>query len=107
DELLADARFYAWHASQPNPRIAVLLAAIATEVRIKAFLTSSATPEQAPLVNLILSSPQDVSLAAVSLFDKGLLAVCGRSLRADDPAGYKALIGLFEARNKLAHRGGL
>ena len=44
-------------------------------------------------------------MAAVSLYDKGLRAVVGRSLRDDDRESYKALIRLFEVRNRLAHRG--
>ena len=106
DQLLADAHFYLWRAHPPNPRIVVVLAAIAAEVRIKTFLTAHASSEQAQLVDLILSHPRDVSMAAVSLYDKGLLAVMGRSLREDDKAAYKALVGLFEVRNKVAHRGG-
>ena len=44
DELLADAAFYSSPESQPNPRIAILFAAIAAEVRIKTFLADQATP---------------------------------------------------------------
>jgi hypothetical protein len=84
DELLADAKFYAWRASQPSPRMAILLAAIAVEVRIKTFLLERATKEQLPLVELILTNPQDISMAARSLYDTALHAVTGRSLRTDD-----------------------
>jgi hypothetical protein len=54
---------------------------------------------------LILANPRDVSIAAVSLYDKALNAVLGKSLRLDRPRTYKALNALFEHRNRLAHRG--
>lgn len=45
-------------------------------------------------------------MAAASLFDKGLKAVCGKSLREEDRNLYKAIDLLFQDRNKIAHRGG-
>lgn len=107
ETLLADALFYAWRATHPNPRLGLVLAAIATEVKIKTFLTDMATPEQAALVELVLSSPRDVSLAAAALFDQGLNAVAGVSLRTANRKLFKAVSKLFEDRNRFAHRGDL
>lgn len=106
DSLLADAHFLAGQSRSPDRRQAVLLAAIACEVRIKRTLDALATPKQVALIALILDHPRDVSMAAISLFDKALLAVGGRSLRVDDKHLFKALTTLFEDRNRIAHRGG-
>ena len=68
--LLADAQFIASSAEPPDPSRALLIAAVACEVKIRAFLRTSATAEQAPLMELLLSNPRDWSLAAAALFDK-------------------------------------
>jgi len=104
--LLADARILAWPARSPDYRQAVLIAAIACEVKIKSTLTSLATDDQLALVELVLNSPRDVSVAAAALHDKALKAVCGRSLREDDKDLHRAVERLFQDRNKIAHRGG-
>lgn len=103
--LLSDALFYAWHATHRYPHLGLMLAAIATEVKVKETLMAVCSPEQRPLVQLILENPRDVSVAASSLFDKGLKAVAGVSLRDEDRELYKAVTRLFEDRNRFAHKG--
>lgn len=105
--LLSDAFYYATSADSANPRMGIILAAIAVEVRIKAFLTERASEEQRDLVELVIDNPRDVTLAAVSLYDKGLKAVVGRSLREEDRPAYNALTALFVERNRLVHKGDL
>ena len=105
ESLLADARFYVFRANQPNPRLGLILAAVACEVKVKQRLYDLADKSQKPLVDLLVAHPRDYSLAAASLFDKGLAAVAGRSLRMEDKALYKKVEGLFEHRNGFAHRG--
>ena len=105
ETLLADAFFYAWQASPANPQLGLMLAAIGCETKIKAFLTEIAQPSQLELVDLVLENPRDVSLAAVRLFDKALLAVAGVSLREDNKVLYNSISTLFEHRNRFAHRG--
>jgi hypothetical protein len=73
--LLADARFIAASAEPPDPSRALLVAAVACEVKIKAFLRECANAEQAPLVELLLSNPRDWSVAAAALFDQPLRIV--------------------------------
>ena len=106
DSLLADARFANWPTGNPDRRQAVLLAAIACEVKIKASLRELARREQFELVSLVLENPRDISLAAATLLDKALYAICGRSLRLDNKDLYKDARRLFEDRNAIAHRGG-
>jgi hypothetical protein len=102
--LLADAQFIASSAEPPDPSRALLIAAVACEVKIKAFLRTSATAEQAPLMELLLSNPRDWSLAAAALFDKPLKIVASRSLK-EEQGLWKRIRKLFEQRNALAHRG--
>jgi hypothetical protein len=104
DTLLADARFLASTADPPDPSRALLIAAVACEVKIKATLVALATPEQAPLAQLLLSRPRDWSLAASALFNEPLKIIGGKSLK-DEKALWKRVIDLFEGRNDLAHRG--
>jgi len=103
-ELLADARFYTLRPAALNPNLGVFLAAIAAEVAIRRFLADHATDEQGELVGLLLENRM-ISLAAVSLYDKGLKAVIGHSLREDDKDAYVALDSLFQVRNRVAHKG--
>jgi hypothetical protein len=103
--LLADALFYAWRATPPNPQLGLMLAAIGCEAKIKAFLSEVAQPSQLELVELVLWNPRDVSVATAALFDKGLRAVAGVSLREDNKVLYNSMCKLFEHRNRFAHRG--
>jgi hypothetical protein len=107
DVLLSDAEFHAWRAAHPNPHLGLMLAAISAEVKIKETLACLATPEQRPVLDLVLENPRDWSMAAASLFDKALKAVAGVSLRDEDRELYKAVDGLFVHRNRFAHRGDL
>jgi hypothetical protein len=88
-----------------DPAQAVLYAAIACEVQIKVALIALASDEQLGLVSALLENPRDFSLAAASLYDKGLKAVTGRSLREENRDLYKKVSKLFEDRNAVAHRG--
>ena len=101
--LLADARHIATRPPHDWLR-AVLAAAIATEVRVKQALRSAATDDVRPVVDFLLDNPRDASVAAANLFDKAMQAVCGRSLRIDDPGLFKEVDSLFRARNEIAHQ---
>ena len=50
DKFLRDAEYTAFAASAPHMRQAVLLAAIACEIKVKTAITTLASPEQLPLV---------------------------------------------------------
>lgn len=106
ETFLSDARYTAYNFEHANLRQAVLLAAIACEIKVKEVITTLASSEQAPLVSLLLENPRDWSMGAATLFDKGMNAVCGRSLRDENRNLYKEIDLLFQDRNKIAHKGG-
>lgn len=105
DSLLADAELLLTAGNPPDPSRALLIAAITCEIRVKAVLRDLSSADQAPLVDLLLSSPRDYSLAATALFDKPMRIVSGTSLKESDNALWKRVVRLFEHRNALAHRG--
>lgn len=101
-KLLADARYYARN-SHPNASIAVLLAAISSEVQIKTFLTTHARPDQATLMEVLKVASDRPLLSPPQLYDKGLMLFLGRSLREDQQDTYIGLSDLFKTRNQIAH----
>ncbi len=104
DVLIADGR-HLLTLGKPNPSQAVLLAAIGSEVKVKATLRANADATQGLLVDYILGNPRDVTVQAANLFDQVMFLVAGRSLKADNKPVFKALQKLFELRNAVAHRG--
>ena len=109
ETLLADARAIYWpkvQTGQDHQR-AVLLAAIATEVKVKQWLQEVASPELRPLVEVIVRNPRDVSQSVPQLLHKPLKAVTGRSLIEHDRQLWDGIEQLFRVRNGLAHRGEL
>jgi hypothetical protein len=101
---LADARHIADRPPQDWSR-AVLLAAIACELKVKETLRQLATDSNLPLVDLLLDSPRDFSMQVAGLFDKAMTAVHNESLRESDRELYKAIDRLFQVRNQIAHYG--
>ncbi len=106
DVLIADGR-HLLTLEKPNPSQAVLLAAIGSEVKVKAALRAKADAAQRPFVELILSKPREVTVQAISLFDQVMTLVNGRSLKSDNNALFVSLGRLFELRNAVAHKGEL
>ena len=104
ETLLADALYFTGLAP-PDYQRAVLIAAIACEVKVKETLRRKVQSDRRPLIDLILENPRDWSVAAVALFDKGMDAALGRSLKSDNREMYKDINRLFEVRNRIAHRG--
>jgi hypothetical protein len=86
ETLLADALYFIG-LRPPDCQRAVLIAAIACEVKVKDILREKVPPERRPLLDLLLENPRDWSIAALALFDKATDAALGRSLRTD-PAGF-------------------
>jgi hypothetical protein len=64
DSLLADALFLAQDAEPADPARALLVAAIACEIKIKATLRERASDAQRELIDVLLSNPRDWALAA-------------------------------------------
>jgi hypothetical protein len=85
---------------------AILLAAVACEVHIKVTLREAADAAYLPLLDVILDSPRDVTIAAGQLTDKPMDAAVGHSLRSENkPLFKKVTERLFPLRNKVAHYG--
>jgi hypothetical protein len=106
DLLLADAQHLVHYGpGATDSDRAVLLAAIAVEVRIKRTLRAVATASHAPLVELLIANPRDWSLSAHSFFTKAMPAVCQRELGEEFSELGRKVQSLFEDRNKVAHVG--
>ncbi len=103
--LLADAQHYTWSPEWAAPDRAVLFAAIALELAVKDALRTLAADSARPIVDLLLDSPRDWSVAAASLFDKPMDVVAKRSLRVENLELWKRVDRLFQWRNRIAHRG--
>lgn len=104
-DLLADAKYFALAAETQNLGLAIVLGAMACEIGVKQAMTDLAGAERVALVEAIIANPREVTMAALDLFNTGLKAVAGRSLRDDDRDTYKRLQKLFEFRNRYVHRG--
>jgi hypothetical protein len=107
DTLLADAQYLAWgDLRAPDSLRAVLMAAIACEVKVKVYLRDKTDPANLPLLDFILENPREVTVtAADGLFNKLMRTAQGRSLRDADKELFKSVVRLFEVRNAVAHRG--
>ena len=89
-------------------RRAVLIAAIACEVKVKEVLRQAASEDQRSLLDFALDNPREVTVtAADGLFDKLMLATAGRSLRQDDRQLFRHIQELYTVRNRVAHSGRL
>jgi hypothetical protein len=101
----AEALVFVAGTKVADPVRAILMAAIACEVKAKAVLSERIDPARADLLEFILESPREVTVtAATTLFDKLIKRVQGRSLREEDKPLFREICELFEARNAVAHR---
>lgn len=101
DSLLTDARFLATDADVVDAQRAVLIAAMACEVKAKAFISEHADPQKRELVKLLLKRTSNLP----NLVDELLSATFGNSLRQSDPALFKSVVRLTELRNRVVHQG--
>jgi hypothetical protein len=84
----------------------VLMAAIATEVKVKSNLVARASDEQRAMIEWLLSNQREITVTAVDgLFDKIMKAAQGRSLRDEDANLFQRVKTLFRIRNTVAHEG--
>jgi hypothetical protein len=103
--LLAQASNSAMSNPDSSNGVAVVLAAIACEMKIKQCLTELSSDEKRALVNLIIPTKGRALLPVYELFKKVAAAVFGRSLFDEDPALFHRYQKLAEERNLFAHRG--
>jgi hypothetical protein len=105
ETLLADAEYHAEYKVHDFRR-AVLMAAIACEVKVKTTLRERVAPAQRSLLDFALDNPREVAVtAAYGLFDKLMLATLGKSLRVDNRSLFRDIEHLYKVRNQIAHHG--
>jgi hypothetical protein len=106
-ELLLDAAYFLDDDRPTDRQRAVLSAAIACEVRVKDVLRAAASNDrEARLVDLLLASPRQYTLALVDLFDRPMGILTGHSVREEDDGElFRRVRKLIETRNAIAHRG--
>jgi hypothetical protein len=105
-ELFVGEALYLAQSGQRNgPAQATLLAAMGVEVYTKDVLRHLVDNASAPLLDLLLENPRDWSAAAYSLFSKALPTIASTNLGEEHKLLSKRVQKLFEARNRLAHRG--
>ena len=108
---LADAEHFLLCETQSDLQRAILLAAIACELKVKETMRKKVFARGLPLVETLISKPRDFSMSAAGLFDEAMKAALGRSLREDDKQLYRAIAdsptknALFQNRNAIAHSG--
>jgi hypothetical protein len=98
---LRDAQYFAWHAETKHPTRAVLLAAIACELKIKTTMREKVETSRLPLVDAVIRSQRPI----VGLLDGPLLGALGVSLKTEDKDLDEKIDRLFQLRNAVAHRG--
>jgi hypothetical protein len=105
ETLLADAEYYARHMVN-DVRRAILMAAIACEVKVKEVLRGRASPETLPLIDFALENPREITVSvAGGLFHKLMRTAHGRSLSDENNVLFHRIERLFTVRNSIAHRG--
>jgi hypothetical protein len=88
-----------------DTRRAVLLAAIASEVQIRATLRDKTPRVRADLVELFAKNWREIEAAIAVIPHTFMKAAVGRSLHEDDPQLFKDVGNLFKLRNGVAHKG--
>ena len=102
--LLAQAAYWVLWTASPKPGLAVVLAAMACESRVRQTLVERVEPGMAPLLSVVFDKPRVFQQPASDLFDHIAKAVLGRSLRKDDLELWNQIEQMFRLRNQMAHR---
>ncbi|TDW64181.1 hypothetical protein EDF51_11412 [Curtobacterium sp. PhB25] len=107
DILIGQARHYAQNNWDSNPALALFLAALVAETKMKRVLWRDAPAElQDELLEVV---PQDKQLQkqVQSLFSSLAMCFLGRSLKKERPGLWKDADWIFKRRNAFAHKGEL
>jgi hypothetical protein len=99
--LLADARFLVQEAEVVDSQRAILIAAIAAEIKCKQIIREKADPSKAELLNLILRRTSNLP----QLLEEICPAALGQSLKVIDLPLFEKIKRLNELRNHVVHRG--
>lgn len=105
DVFMAEAKRLAYWTDIPLDRQAILMGAVAAEVKAKRVLLELASPEAKPLLELVFNEPRSFGRPAFELYHQLARSVAGRSFKDDHPETFKALNHLFQFRNQIAHTG--
>jgi hypothetical protein len=103
--ILTDAHFLGRVRLPPDRRMSVVLATVAVETHIQEVLRQVCPPGSERLLELLTASPRDFSVAIFSHLDKTLDALVGRSLKREYRETWRAVVKLFELRNRIVHGG--
>jgi hypothetical protein len=101
EALLADARFLAREAEVVDSQRAILIAAIAAEIKSKLTIRQKIDPAKSELLNLVLDRVSNLP----KLLDTVLEAAFSISLRTSEPQLYEKMQRLNILRNHVVHRG--
>jgi len=102
--LLAQASYLSRSTADPQPGLAILLAAVACEAHAKEVLLERADRAARPLLDTLLRRPRIFQEPAIELFGHVAKVVVGKSLHEDNRDLWKSLTELFVLRNNMAHR---
>jgi hypothetical protein len=105
ESLLAEARWAVWPHQDPDTKRAVLLAAIALEVKTPRTLLEAARGTTETVLQAIYSRAPDVPMSVVIQLNAIAEAVIGQGLKEHDGKLNKRIRALFTCRNDVAHRG--
>jgi hypothetical protein len=100
ETLLADALYFAFEDETPHPARGLLLAGIASELKIKTTLREKCDPDVSPLVEFVLERGR-----IAELLGGPLRGAVGRSLLDEDKQLYDDVHRLFRLRNDFVHHG--
>jgi hypothetical protein len=105
ESFLADALYLRRSQHRSDLQRAVILSAIACELKVQQVLLQKVPEDRRALVSIILDNRREIEIAKVLLFHKVMKAAIGYSLRDSHKWLYDSLVKLFEMRNKIVHEG--
>jgi hypothetical protein len=105
EALLVEAQRAVWPSYDADPQRAVLLAAIALEVKTPAALRAASRNEQRSLLELLLARHDEVPTSVRFQLNAVADLVFGESLKRHDGRLDTRIKSAFDLRNDIAHRG--
>jgi hypothetical protein len=103
DTYIGQALFMTRFNSDSNPSLALFLAALCCEVKIKRALRANVATHQKGALDLVVPETRAATEAIPRLYSSVATRFWGRSLKKDRPILFAQLVELFEMRNRFAH----